>query len=118
MKRNPEVLIEFQIPSALFNWGFGYHCNFFFFSFSAAKGVKRTNQTSAGSRTKKGKKSGESDVYLPIGSKDNSLFLFRALGKILYCKRKFVTLAFQHNSNLQASFASSLCSLKEDNLRL
>ena len=24
-----------------------------------------------------------------IGEKDTSLFLFRALGKILYCKRKF-----------------------------
>ena len=32
----------------------------------------------------------EEEQYDGIGGKDTSLFLFRALGKILYCKRKSV----------------------------
>ncbi|XP_043919818.1 cell cycle checkpoint protein RAD17 [Protopterus annectens] len=34
------------------------------------------------------KSTGESEVFQAIGGKDSSLFIFRALGKILYCKRE------------------------------
>lgn len=46
------------------------------------KAVSRTNQ-----RTKKSKLTKEQEEEQAIGGKDASLFLFRALGKILHCKR-------------------------------
>ncbi|KAE8635917.1 hypothetical protein XENTR_v10002784 [Xenopus tropicalis] len=72
--------------------------------FSAQKGSFLTNNTcskSRGKATKSGKTSSKSkskkgsqkggeniDEVQAIGGKDASLFLFRALGKILYCKRE------------------------------
>ena len=41
-----------------------------------------------GNKGKKGAKGKGTDALAAIGGRDNSLFLFRALGKILYCKRK------------------------------
>ncbi|XP_074493677.1 cell cycle checkpoint protein RAD17 isoform X1 [Sebastes fasciatus] len=49
---------------------------------SLGKAVSRTNQ-----RKKKSKHSKEQEEEQAIGGKDASLFLFRALGKILHCKR-------------------------------
>ncbi|XP_040051018.2 cell cycle checkpoint protein RAD17 [Gasterosteus aculeatus] len=49
---------------------------------SLSKAVSRTNQ-----RRKKSKLTKEHREEQPIGGKDASLFLFRALGKILHCKR-------------------------------
>uniref|UniRef100_A0A8D0CUA0 RAD17 checkpoint clamp loader component n=1 Tax=Sander lucioperca TaxID=283035 RepID=A0A8D0CUA0_SANLU len=49
---------------------------------SLGKAVSRTNQ-----RKKKSKLTKEQDEEQAIGGKDASLFLFRALGKILHCKR-------------------------------
>uniref|UniRef100_A0A8C9XLN7 RAD17 checkpoint clamp loader component n=1 Tax=Sander lucioperca TaxID=283035 RepID=A0A8C9XLN7_SANLU len=48
---------------------------------SLGKAVSRTNQ-----RKKKSKLTKEQDEEQAIGGKDASLFLFRALGKILHCK--------------------------------
>lgn len=50
---------------------------------SLSKAVSRTNQ-----RRKKSKLTKEHREEQPIGGKDASLFLFRALGKILHCKRE------------------------------
>ena len=74
-----------------------YICSPFFFLHSgSSSGVKRSSQTAGAQRAKKTKKGqesgGGSDSVCAIGSKDNSLFLFRALGKILYCKRESVLL--------------------------
>uniref|UniRef100_A0A4W6E5M2 RAD17 checkpoint clamp loader component n=1 Tax=Lates calcarifer TaxID=8187 RepID=A0A4W6E5M2_LATCA len=49
---------------------------------SVGKAVSRTNQ-----RKKKSKQTKEQEEEQAIGGKDASLFLFRALGKILHCKR-------------------------------
>ncbi|XP_068461408.1 cell cycle checkpoint protein RAD17 [Clinocottus analis] len=49
---------------------------------SLGKAVSRTNQ-----RGKKSKLTKEAEGEQAIGGKDASLFLFRALGKILHCKR-------------------------------
>ncbi|XP_044051212.1 cell cycle checkpoint protein RAD17 isoform X2 [Siniperca chuatsi] len=49
---------------------------------SLGKAVSRTNQ-----RKKKSKQTKEQEEEQAIGGKDASLFLFRALGKILHCKR-------------------------------
>ncbi|KAG8011629.1 Cell cycle checkpoint protein RAD17 [Nibea albiflora] len=49
---------------------------------SVGKAVSRTNQ-----RKKKSKQTKELEEEQAIGGKDASLFLFRALGKILHCKR-------------------------------
>ncbi|XP_054457330.1 cell cycle checkpoint protein RAD17 [Anoplopoma fimbria] len=49
---------------------------------SLSKAVSRTNQ-----RKKKSKPTKELEEEQAIGGKDASLFLFRALGKILHCKR-------------------------------
>ncbi|XP_029295832.1 cell cycle checkpoint protein RAD17 isoform X2 [Cottoperca gobio] len=49
---------------------------------SLSKAVSRTNQ-----RKKKSKLKKEQNEEQAIGGKDASLFLFRALGKILHCKR-------------------------------
>ena len=51
-------------------------------------GAKRKKPT-ASKTAKKGKAEDEKEDHLAaIGGRDTSLFLFRALGKILYCKRK------------------------------
>ncbi|XP_068576902.1 cell cycle checkpoint protein RAD17 isoform X2 [Cebidichthys violaceus] len=50
---------------------------------SLSKAVSRTNQ-----RRKKSKLTKELEEEQAIGGKDASLFLFRALGKILHCKRE------------------------------
>ncbi|CAH1776203.1 unnamed protein product [Owenia fusiformis] len=53
------------------------------------KGVKRTNN-GASVKLKKSQKATKNDTNsedMSIGGKDASLFMFRALGKILYCKR-------------------------------
>jgi len=55
-----------------------------------AQTLKRTHSKNSHVQAKKGKKNTDgnpSAKSLPIGTKDNSLFLFRALGKILHCKR-------------------------------
>jgi len=39
---------------------------------------------------KKSKSFQKNEELLSIGGRDTSLFLFRALGKILYCKRKWL----------------------------
>lgn len=49
---------------------------------SMSKAVSRTNQR------KKSKQTKEQEEEQAIGGKDASLFLFRALGKILHCKRE------------------------------
>lgn len=49
---------------------------------SMGKAVSRTNQS------KKSKQAKEQKEGQAIGGKDASLFLFRALGKILHCKRE------------------------------
>ncbi|KAM9360097.1 cell cycle checkpoint protein RAD17 isoform 2-T2 [Symphorus nematophorus] len=49
---------------------------------AGSKAVSRTNQ-----RKKKSKQTKEQEEEQAIGGKDVSLFLFRALGKILHCKR-------------------------------
>lgn len=49
---------------------------------SAGKATSRTNQKKKSKRTK------EQEEEQAIGGKDASLFLFRALGKILHCKRE------------------------------
>ncbi|GLD72225.1 cell cycle checkpoint protein RAD17 [Lates japonicus] len=53
-----------------------------FSSLPVGKAVSRTNQ-----RKKKSKQTKEQEEEQAIGGKDASLFLFRALGKILHCKR-------------------------------
>lgn len=50
---------------------------------SLGKTASRTNQ-----RKKKSKLAKEQEEEQAIGGKDASLFLFRALGKILHCKRE------------------------------
>lgn len=50
---------------------------------SLGRAASRTNQ-----RKKKSKQAQEQDEKQAIGGKDASLFLFRALGKILHCKRE------------------------------
>lgn len=49
---------------------------------SLGKAVSRTNQ-----RKKRSKQKRDQEEEQAIGGKDASLFLFRALGKILHCKR-------------------------------
>ncbi|KAM3611530.1 uncharacterized protein V6R79_020092 [Siganus canaliculatus] len=49
---------------------------------SSGKAVSRTSQ-----KKRKAKQAKEQEVDQAIGGKDASLFLFRALGKILHCKR-------------------------------
>lgn len=55
---------------------------------SVGKAVSRTNQ-----RKKKSKQTKELEEEQAIGGKDASLFLFRALGKILHCKRESLFLS-------------------------
>lgn len=64
---------------------------------SLSKATFRTNQ-----RKKKSKQSREQEEEQAIGGKDASLFLFRALGKILHCKRE---------SSFSTQVFSQLCSL-------
>jgi len=47
------------------------------------------NKTSSQGKFSKKEDKGEKEIPMKaIGGKDTTLFLFRALGKILYCKRK------------------------------
>ncbi|KAM6224344.1 cell cycle checkpoint protein RAD17 [Rhynchocyon petersi] len=58
------------------------------------KGMSSLKSDATLSKSKQGKKSNrvfENQEIQAIGGKDVSLFLFRALGKILYCKRTAVT---------------------------
>eukprot|EP00064_Thunnus_orientalis_P013562 superscaffoldBa00002229_g13601 len=60
---------------------------------SLGKAVYRTNQTKNKSTQAKEREEGQA-----IGGKDASLFLFRALGKILHCKHLFITHGHKHNT--------------------
>ncbi|XP_074643529.1 cell cycle checkpoint protein RAD17-like [Tubulanus polymorphus] len=51
------------------------------------KSSKRTNKSKSRSTKQPGSSKSSEDQLSAIGGKDVSLFLFRALGKILYCKR-------------------------------
>ena len=54
---------------------------------------KKSSSSSKGSRLTKAasssKSGGQDDSMAAIGGRDTSIFLFRALGKILYCKSEF-----------------------------
>ena len=56
-----------------------------------SKRSRPTRESKSQSEKSSSKKSGknESSSVSMIGGKDTSLFLFRVLGKILYCKSKF-----------------------------
>ena len=52
----------------------------------------RPKKDKSGSRVKsssKSKRAASDEVSVAVGGKDASLFLFRALGKVLYCKREY-----------------------------
>ncbi|XP_006871054.1 PREDICTED: cell cycle checkpoint protein RAD17 [Chrysochloris asiatica] len=64
------------------------------------KGVSSLKLDDVPSKTKQRKKPGrvfENQEIQAIGGKDVSLFLFRALGKILYCKRELFNLYLHQN---------------------
>ncbi|KAM5192859.1 cell cycle checkpoint protein RAD17 [Mantella aurantiaca] len=63
-----------------------------FWSKKKSRSTKSDKTLSKGKNKKKSKNVGENtDDIQAIGGKDASLFLFRALGKILYCKRETPT---------------------------
>lgn len=54
-----------------------------------SKASVKTQRKAKGSKTSSSKASDtNSENLIAVGGKDASLFLFRALGKVLYCKRK------------------------------
>ncbi|XP_069818963.1 cell cycle checkpoint protein RAD17 [Dendropsophus ebraccatus] len=59
-----------------------------FWSKKKGKASKVSKATSKSKGKKKSDKVGDTDEIQAIGGKDASLFLFRALGKILHCKRE------------------------------
>lgn len=46
-----------------------------------------------GKKSTKSKPASTEEAHVAVGGKDASLFLFRALGKVLYCKSKYKCLS-------------------------
>ena len=61
---------------------------------------KGSRLTKAGSSSKSG---GQDDNMAAIGGRDTSIFLFRALGKILYCKSEFCLYTEHKKKNFKPS---------------
>lgn len=51
-------------------------------------GSTKDKSVTRAKRSTKSKPASSEEAHVAVGGKDASLFLFRALGKILYCKRE------------------------------
>lgn len=49
---------------------------------------KKEKSGRRGKSSAKGRQGSSEEGHVAVGGKDASLFLFRALGKVLYCKRE------------------------------
>lgn len=74
-----------------------------------------SQKETSGRRGKKGAKSkpaSTEEAHVAVGGKDASLFLFRALGKVLYCKSKLKNVS-THTKHIDPITNISITSVKE-----
>ena len=64
----------------------------------SSKGKSRRQTSEKSGKQTKEKRDPKDSALAAIGGRDTSMFLFRALGKILYCKRKFYIHSAYSNS--------------------
>ena len=87
-----ELLINFCVILLTSRSSFGFLTEYYSGKRIAGDSVKNSNTKKSSSKEKSSKSKkqlAESDGGCLLMGKDTSLFLFKALGKILYCKRTY-----------------------------